>query len=792
MFNRKQPEQSAFPTSGRRQVDTAPVDQALASIAAFAVQMQEITQLFARGQQDVARQFDETAQRLDRAAAAVTKGEERITAQIAAFERATGEARQMAAEHERASRELMEQFRRTASELAGEGIRPLKTQVDNVTRQLSDATARVAEASSGFSNAMDLAIGSVNHRAERLLERQAETFAETVSGTMESGRAALTAAAGALDSAAGVLTQRIIETAEAQDAKLRTFEALTRDMESMRLALPAPEAAAAQAQRIEEATLSMNQASDSIGRAVGEFLSLRNAEAELTLGHTETAGAQTALAEAIETATNRTGDERHASITEAIRRLDDQAVMLAGIETVARRQVELSETFGGLAQGIDALLRRDSETRGEGLGTLLSRIESLQATVEALAAEDSPSQRRMREAIAALEAEREAMKRITIATRMMAKEAAKENQRGAETTSALAGRLEAMTQAIATGLEELKAATAESARPSPIAQPERSADGLPLITADKQSLQRILAGFRLLMRDIGGEAARFKELVDGVSGVAAELQHRPETTDAVPPENPVENLVERLDELTKALERVDGKIDGLGKPAPHQSEDVPVSSLPVLHEERESLQRLLIGFRLQLKELDNQTSALRDRIDGIRQPETLVLSPELDASLLAPLHGAAERIAEGVAETLSRFEQQLTDPVARLTDAVADNAKLLTVARDALAAPTKGTQPSVADAVAAMQHAARIIDQRVGQVDQLVAVLRKGGGSVEVSLSDVVADIEAAAAELRREAGDFLAIGAALSHELETGRDAASPAAGSRRKSAAGPKFRVA
>ncbi len=259
--------------------------------------MQEITQLFARGQQDVARQFDETAQRLDRAAAAVTKGEERITAQIAAFERATGEARQMAAEHERASRELMEQFRRTASELAGEGIRPLKTQVDNVTRQLSDATARVAEASSGFSNAMDLAIGSVNHRAERLLERQAETFAETVSGTMESGRAALTAAAGALDSAAGVLTQRIIETAEAQDAKLRTFEALTRDMETMRLALPAPEAAAAQAQRIEEATLSMNQASDSIGRAVGELLSLRNAEAELTLGHTETAGAPTALAE---------------------------------------------------------------------------------------------------------------------------------------------------------------------------------------------------------------------------------------------------------------------------------------------------------------------------------------------------------------------------------------------------------------------------------------------------------------------------------------------------------------
>ncbi len=157
----------------------------------------------------------------------------------------------------------------------------------------------------------------------------------------------------------------------------------------------------------------------------------------------------------------------------------------------------------------------------------------------------------------------------------------------------------------------------------------------------------------------------------------------------------------------------------MGKPAPHQSEDVAVSSLPVLHEERESLQRLLIGFRLQLKELDNQTSALRDRIDGIRQPETLVLSPELDASLLAPLHGAAERIAEGVAETLSRFEQQLTDPVARLTDAVADNAKLLTVARDALAAPTKGTQPSVADAVAAMQHAARIIDQRVGQVDQL-------------------------------------------------------------------------
>ncbi len=787
MFTRKQLDPKVDPTS---------VEQALASIASFTVKMHEITQLFARGHEDISQQLEKTAQRLDRAVEAVAAGEARIGAQIAAFERTAEEARRLATEHERG---LIEQLRRTVSDTLGESIRPLKAEVDIVSHQLSDASARVAVASGGFSKAVDTAIVVINDKAERILDQKTESFVGAISGTMEAGRGALAAAAEALDSAAGALTQRIVATAEAEDAKLRTFEALTRELENVRVALPSPEVAAAHAQRIEEASLSMSQTSVIIDRAVSEILTAKNSEteasqrhaaavAEMVAGRVETTDALAELTDVIKTVMSRANGEHAASIAEAVRKLDDQSVMLAGIETVARRQTGLSEMFGSVAQGIDAVLHLDGAVRKESFETLLSKIEVLQAGVDGLTGDAGPSHGQMREAIAALEVEREGLKRLTIAARMMAKEAAAESRKGTEATSALATRLETLSQEMASGLEELKAATADAARPSLGSKTEAPVEGLSLMSADKQSLQRVLAGFRLLMRDIGGEAARFKDLLDGVAGKVAEMPQPAATADATPEES----LRERIDDLARTVELINGKIDALAKPESAPGEDATALSLPIFNEERDSLRRLLIGFRLQLTELDAQTAALRDKIAGIRQPEALVVTAELDAGLLAPLHGAAERIAEGVAETLSRFEQQLTDPVSRLTDVVADNAKLLTVACNSLAAPSRGSQLSVADAVAAMQGAARLIDQRVGQVDQLAAVIRKGGSVSDDSLRDFVSEIEGAAADFRREAGDFLAIGAALSHELEAGRSAATSAAGSRRKSAPASQFRVA
>ncbi|MGL4239974.1 MAG: hypothetical protein ACRCTI_02555, partial [Beijerinckiaceae bacterium] len=327
------------------------------------------------------------------------------------------------------------------------------------------------------------------------------------------------------------------------------------------------------------------------------------------------------------------------------------------------------------------------------------------------------------------------------------------------------------------------------------------AAGLPLIAGEQLSFQRVLAGFRLLMRDIGGEAARMKEIVDGVAAgtdawkagpppapATAVEQHAPSADPAV---------LGRLDAIDVALRDIESKVAAA---APTRAEgemaETSAAALPLLNDERDSMQRLLVGFRLQLRELDAQTSELRDKIAGIRQPETLVLAPEIDAGMLAPLHGAAERIAEGVAETLSQLEQRLSEPVSRLTDAVADNAGMLSSAHAAMAAPAKTASAegpaTLRAAVEAMQDAARSIDGRIGQVDQLLATLRKGGALGSDLLGEVVSGMEAAATDLRREAGDFLAIGAALTHELEAADGGGAETPARRRKIAAAVKTRAA
>jgi hypothetical protein len=66
-----------------------------------------------------------------------------------------------------------------------------------------------------------------------------------------------------------------------------------------------------------------------------------------------------------------------------------------------------------------------------------------------------------------------------------------------------------------------------------------------------------------------------------------------------------------------------------------------------------------------------------------------------------------------------------------------------------------------------MERAATSVDERIGQVDQLLALLRKGGAMDSDALRDLVIGMQGAAGTLRSEAGEFLAIGAALSRELE-------------------------
>jgi hypothetical protein len=220
------------------QMQNPEVQIALSEIRAFAGQMQQMVALFARGQADMARQLEATTLRLDKAAESVAMGEARIAAQIASFERMTNDARRATEDHERSMRDVIERFQQTASELANESVAPLKAQVDGVSRHLAEAHARILSATTGFSHTLETAVGVVDANARKIMNQQADIMASRVTEAMQGGGARLASVSEALDHAAGALAHRLWTTAEAQDTRIKTVEALNAKLASLSAAIP--------------------------------------------------------------------------------------------------------------------------------------------------------------------------------------------------------------------------------------------------------------------------------------------------------------------------------------------------------------------------------------------------------------------------------------------------------------------------------------------------------------------------------------------------------------------------
>jgi hypothetical protein len=186
--------------------------------------------------------------------------------------------------------------------------------------------------------------------------------------------------------------------------------------------------------------------------------------------------------------------------------------------------------------------------------------------------------------------------------------------------------------------------------------------------------------------------------------------------------------------------------------------------------ERDSLQRILAGFRLMLRDFGGELETLRAKVAAVE-------TPAVDVSL-EPLTQAARGISTGVAESLATIEARLDAPLAQLLETAAQGATLLSTARDAMAQPTAGarvieasaTPPSadlIADALARIERAAEIVDGRTLAVERLAQQVGRRGAAASPDLQQLAGDLGEAAAALRTEAGGFLAVGAALSRDLE-------------------------
>ncbi|MGL4636219.1 MAG: hypothetical protein ACRCWF_09580 [Beijerinckiaceae bacterium] len=598
----------------------APIQAALGEIRLFASQLQEMTALFSKGRNDMARQLEAANQKMEAATNAISMGEARIAAQIAAFEKMTNDARRATEEHDRAMRNTAERMHQVAMALETDAIEPIKVCAENIQRSHEEAVRQI----------------DLSHASLRT--------------AMDAGEAKLAASTEALDSAAGAMAQNVV-------ALLDNHNTGTRDLVSI------------------------------------------------------------------------------------LAKLDGFVDAQSGIQTAAPQQ-------------------------------------------SSIMASELPE----------LNVEREAMKRLTVGYRMMMRDVGKESQR----LEGLVGALESSIAAFDRKLEEQKAAPAPM-QDTAVSSSE-AAIKLPNLDEEKTSFQRLSVGFRLLLQDISSETERLRGAVDGVSKATV--------AQAAPASNPpicmdrIESLLEDINRSQADLaQRLDTRASetGTSVQAPDIVPQQSASALPKLSDEKDSLQRILVGFRLLLKEISNETGAYRAKVAEIKQPDMLVLSPSLEPELLAPLNLTAERIAEGIAESLSMMEQKLSDPLALLNASVGENIAALKLAHSSLAeasqktsAPTpKHNAPSqsslsVADAVKSMERAAALVDQRVGSADQLLTLLKKGGAMNAESLRELVMGMNEAASALRSEAGDLLAIGASLHHDLTSHITAEDDAPVSRRTRTAG------
>ncbi|MGL5115001.1 MAG: hypothetical protein ACRC7C_06715 [Beijerinckiaceae bacterium] len=711
--------------------------QAMSEIRIFAGQMQEMTALVARLQSDMTRQMEAANLRMERAAEAVASGEARVAAQLAAVERVGVEARRAAEDHGRVLREATERMVHLSGEFSQQATVPFRRELDGAIRAMTDARLRLTDAAEGLTGAAAGAATTLTDRAAEASRQQTARLVDVANAAISGGEQRLRATTEALDGAAGALASRIVAAAEAQDAKLQAFEALAVRAEALAARMADPDALRASLDpavisRIDDASTAINLASSKI---IGAAIELR------------------------------------------------QAKPVAG-------EVELAQLTSHVL-GLEASVTRASAERHEATVEVLARLDALgeQIAIKPIQLEADP------EKLPALDVEREAMKRMTVGYRLMMRDLGQENRRMEGLVDALAERIRQLDErAAAKQVSDVAIAAA--------AVDNRPAASLPSLDAEKESLQRMLVGFRLLLQNIDGETGRLRASVDEVAG-SARQPARAIAAIALPPA--FEQIADRLSGTIETLER---RIADIPVPetvrliAPMGESGPSADALPLLEAEKESLQRLTVGFRLLLKDIGVATEELRAKVGEIRQPDTLVLAPSIEAEALKPLNDTADRIGEGVAETLLGLERKLAEPIALLQAMVADSAQLLKAAHASMAAPARAApRPAVAapdpealaDAVIRMESAATLIDTRLSDASALLKLLKKGGALGSDALRDTVERMESASGALRQEAGAFLAVGAALSRDLEAlSGSAATKAAASDHRRTAIPKKRFA
>lgn len=367
--------------------------------------------------------------------------------------------------------------------------------------------------------------------------------------------------------------------------------------------------------------------------------------------------------------------------------------------------------------------------------------------------------------------------------------AASEAALAPEAMAELAGRFDQIDQslaALATKLSETAAPAPSVARSGDILAP------MPDLGQEQMSFQRLLAGFRVLMRNISQESERLQASVSRLSQDADDI------AGAAGPQS------ERLEKLIGGMGDMVAELGQRLRDAAH----APVAAAGrapmgphVFDAQQAGFERVLVGFRLLMRDLGQEADKLRGALSGVdalpatqgdgaliqrldAQMSTLAgsfesLLGELEARVSSPLSVAAENIAFAVAETLSSLEQRLAEPVHQMADAARDCRALLAEVKQQLAtapapvatvaaAPSSDPGQRIQDVTARLDRWIEQVDGTLGDLTQdLAASADASSPAVQRALDQRIAALGDLAAQMRKETSEFVAVGAAISRDLE-------------------------
>jgi hypothetical protein len=200
--------------------------------------------------------------------------------------------------------------------------------------------------------------------------------------------------------------------------------------------------------------------------------------------------------------------------------------------------------------------------------------------------------------------------------------------------------------------------------------------------------------------------------------------------------------------IDAAVETLAGRLDGLSMNA-GSANDLPAA--PPLRLERDGVAAALTAFRMLMREIKGDAEALRSclqqlsTVDAASAPSDLV---PLVADLRARLDAGNAVLAEVHAQVSRQGSVASTGP-------------------DASGPPLL---PSLGQTIGLMSAFTAAMESRFTDLEARIAevAVRCSSGDAREDLADLVQALYAAAGDLRRDMSEFLAVGAALTKEVES------------------------